>query len=98
MAALGAVVRMGIARFGLAIAELHGILAKIGLAETLAVACGFAFGPLQGFVTGALIIVVSDLYMMPGPWTPSIAAIIGLLGAIGGALRRLCGKPSPISM
>lgn len=98
LVALGVVVRIGVAGFGLMASPLHGILAKVGLTETLTVACGLAFGPLQGFITGALIIVVSDLYMMPGPWTPFIAAIIGLLGIVGGVLGRFRENPGPIFM
>lgn len=75
---------------------LYGILIKVGLTETLAFVSGFVFGPALGFVTGAFIIVISDLLMMPGPWTPFIAAIIGLLGVGGGAVRRVVGNPSAL--
>lgn len=76
--------------------SLYGILIKIGVTETLAFLCGFVFGPLQGFVTGTLIIVVSDIFSMYGPglWTPFIAAIIGLLGICGGVFHRFKENPS----
>ena len=76
--------------------SLYSILIKIGLTETLAFICGFVFGPIQGFIAGALTIVVSDLFSVygSGVWTPFIAAIIGLLGICGGALRRLNDNPS----
>jgi len=73
---------------------LYGILIKVGLTETLAFVSGFTFGPALGFLAGALIIVISDLFMMPGPWTPFIAAIIGVLGVGGAAIRRIVGKPN----
>jgi uncharacterized membrane protein len=51
------------------------------------------FGPIQGFITGALIIVISDMFTWAGLWTPFIAVIIGMLGLFGGILRRF--KPNP---
>jgi len=97
LVAVGAVIRVGLnwASFALPI-PIYGILIKIGLSETLAFICGFVFGPIQGFVTGALIIVVSDLFTWAGLWTPFIAAIIGLLGFVGGVLRRIKQNPSII--
>ena len=93
--ALGAVARIGLGRIAIvAPTEAYGILIKIGLTETLAFICGFVFGPIQGFMTGALIIVISDLLMLPGPWTPCIGAIIGIFGIGGGMTRRLFGNPS----
>jgi len=95
----GAVLRIGLGWVALASPiNVYGVLVKIGLTETLAFVCGFVFGPLQGFITGALIIVVSDLFMIPGPWTPFIAAIIGIIGIGGGILRRFMGNPSIIAL
>jgi uncharacterized membrane protein len=64
------------------------------LTETLAFVSGFVYGPAAGFVTGFLIIVISDLFISPGPWTPFIAAIIGLLGLLGGIVSRLHSEPT----
>lgn len=95
MIALGAVVRVGVNWVAFAIPIFaYGIVVKIGLCETLTFVCGFVFGPVQGFITGALIIVVSDLFTWAGLWTPIIAAIIGLLGICGGMLRRSRENPS----
>jgi len=94
MVALGAAVRVSVNWVAFTTPSLpYGILVKIGLCETLAFTSGFVFGPVQGFVTGALIIVVSDVLTWAGPWTPIIAAIIGLLGVCGGLLRRLTENP-----
>jgi uncharacterized membrane protein len=94
LVATGAVLMMGLGWVAFASPiHIYGVLIKIGLTETLAFACGFVFGPLQGFIAGALIIVVFDLFMVLGPWTPFIAAIIGIIG-IGGVLRRFTGNPS----
>jgi len=86
--ALGAAARIVLGNFALhSPVPLYGILIKVGLSETLTVAIGLALGPIAGFTTGALIIVVSDLFMVAGPWTPFIAAIIGLLGLLAGLVR-----------
>lgn len=96
--AAGAVTRIGLGWIALSASPLYGLLIKVGLSETLAFLSGVLFGPIQGFVTGALIIVVSDLYMMPGPWTPFIAAIIGLIGIGGGAIHILRKNPSLVQL
>lgn len=77
---------------------LYGVMIKVGLTETLAFVSGFVFGPATGFLCGAMIIVVSDLFMMPGPWTPFIAAIIGIFGVGGGVIRRFVGNPSILAL
>jgi len=93
--ALGAVARIGLGRIAIvAPIEAYGVLVKIGLTETLAFVCGFVFGPILGFITGALIIAISDLLMIPGPWTPCIGAIIGIFGIGGGVTRRVFRNPT----
>jgi len=95
LVAAGAVLRVGLGQLALAAPiPLYGVLIKVGLTETLAFVSGFVFGAAAGFLTGALIIVTSDLLMIPGPWTPFIAAIIGIIGVGGGAIRRLVANPS----
>ncbi|UCE15421.1 MAG: ECF transporter S component [Candidatus Bathyarchaeota archaeon] len=89
LVATAAAVRVGMNLVAFAIPILaYGVVVKIGLSETLAFTSGFVFGPVQGFITGVLIIIVSDLFTWAGLWTPIIAAIIGLLGICGGMLRR----------
>jgi energy-coupling factor transport system substrate-specific component len=75
---------------------MYGVVVKIGLAETLTFVSGFVFGPIQGFITGALIIIVSDLLTWAGPWTPIIAVIIGLLGVCGGLLHHVKENPNVV--
>jgi len=78
---------------------LYGVLIKTGLTETLAFIAGFVSGTALGFVTGALIIVVSDIFISPGPWTPFIALIVGVLfGAGAGLLQRLGGKTDALTL
>jgi len=97
LAALGAVMRIGFGKVALVVPlEIYGVFIKVGLTETLTFVAGFALGPLQGFLTGFLTVIVSDIFMMPGPWTPFIAAIIGLIGVLSGILRRLADDPSKL--
>ena len=72
----------------------YGILIKVGLTETITFVTGFVLGPAIGFLTGSLIIVVSDMFMLPGVWTPFIAAIIGILGVYAGVFSRFTRNPS----
>jgi len=93
--AVGAVVRVGIGNLALSTpVPLYGVLAKVGLSETLAFVSGFVFGPAIGFGTGVLIITLSDMATIPGAWTPFIASIIGLIGLCAGIMARLTRKPS----
>ena len=93
LVATAAAVRVGMNWVAFAVIPAYGLVVKIGLSETLAFTCGFVFGPIQGFITGALIIVISDMFTWAGLWTPFIAIIIGMLGFFGGISRRF--KPNP---
>lgn len=77
---------------------VFGVLIKVGLTETLTIVFGLAYGAAQGFLAGFLIIVVSDLFVVPGPWTPFIGGIIGTLGLIAGILRKWLGEPTPMKL
>jgi uncharacterized membrane protein len=73
---------------------LFGVLIKVGLTETLTFISGYAFGIVPGFVTGASIIVISDIATLPGRWAPFIAIIIGTIGVCAGIIRRLAARRS----
>jgi len=93
--AIGAVVRIGFDEVGMVSPiPLYGVVIKIGLSETLSFVSGLVFGPVAGFVTGFSIILLSDVAIAPGAWTPFVGAIIGLLGVCGGALRHFGLKPT----
>jgi len=94
LVATAAAVRVGMNWVAFAVIPAYGLVVKIGLSETLAFTCGFVFGPIQGFITGALIIVISDMFTWAGLWTPFIAIIIGMLGFFGGISRRFKQNPS----
>jgi len=95
LVATAASLRIGMNWVALAVTiPIYGVLVKIGLTETLTFVSGFVFGPVQGFITGLLIIIVSDMFTFAGLWTPFIAVIIGVLGLLGGLLRRFKANPS----
>ncbi len=73
----------------------YGIVIKVGLTETLAFIIGFSYGVVAGFIGGAMIIIISDLMVLPGPWTPFIAAIIGLVFGVGGGVIGRFKNPVP---
>lgn len=79
---------------------VFGVLIKVGLSETLSFVSGFVYGPIVGFITGFLIIVISDIVSPygPGPWTPFIASIIGLLGICAGFIRYFRARPTALMM
>lgn len=53
---------------------------------------GYVFGPLAGFMVGAVTALVSNLFLGQGPWTPYQMLAWGLAGVSAALLRRL--KPS----
>ena len=97
--AIGAVVRIGVDEVAMVSPEpVYGLVIKVGLSETLSFVSGLVFGPFAGFITGFSIILVSDLAIAPGAWTPFIASIIGLLGICGGLIRRVRPNPTTLMM
>jgi uncharacterized membrane protein len=76
------------------------VVIKLGLSETLTFAAGFIYGPIVGFVTGFLIILLSDIASPfgAGVWTPFIASIIGLIGICAGIIRRVRPRPTILMM
>jgi energy-coupling factor transport system substrate-specific component len=93
--AIGAVVRIGVDEVAMVSPEpVYGMVIKVGLSETLSFVSGLVFGPVAGFLTGFSIILLSDLAIAPGAWTPFIASIIGLIGLFGGVLRYARRQPS----
>jgi uncharacterized membrane protein len=99
--AIGAAVRIGVNEVGLLSPEpVYGVVIKVGLSETLSFVSGFIYGPIVGFITGFLIILLSDMASPygPGAWTPFIASIIGLLGTCAGFIRLIRPRPAPFMM
>ena len=93
--AVGAVARIGIGSLTMFIPEpFYGLLIAIGVTETITFISGFTLGPVAGFLTGASIIVISDMATIPGAWTPFIAIIIGLIGVIAGIVSRVAKEPT----
>jgi energy-coupling factor transport system substrate-specific component len=55
---------------------------------------GYVFGPLAGFMVGAVTALVSNLILGQGPWTPYQMLAWGLAGVSAALMRRF--KPSLI--
>ncbi len=57
--------------------------------STFIIICtGYVFGPLAGFMTGALTAIISNVFLGHGPWTLFQILGWGLAGAIPGILPR----------
>ena len=96
LVAVGAVVRFGVDEVAMITpTPIYGSVVKIGLSETLTFILGIIYGPVVGFLGGSSIIVISDLPVEPGPWTPFIAAIIGGVFGLGGGILRRFPKNKP---
>ncbi|MDO8491033.1 MAG: ECF transporter S component [Dehalococcoidia bacterium] len=54
----------------------------------LIICTGYVFGPVSGFMVGALTALVSDLFLGLGPWTPLQMVAWGLAGVSAGYMRR----------
>jgi uncharacterized membrane protein len=99
LVAVGSVVRFGIGELAMITpTPFYGFVIKVGLSETLAFIMGIIYGPVVGFLGGSSIIVISDLPVQPGPWTPFIAGIIGGVFGIGGGSFRRLSKNKPNSL
>lgn len=99
--AIGAVVRLVVDGVGALLPEpVFGALIKVGMSETLSFVGGFVYGPIVGFITGFMIILLSDIAgpYGPGAWTPFIAAIIGFVGVCAGLIRHIHPRPTALMM
>ncbi len=52
----------------------------------VAILAGVSLGPVEGFVTGALIAFMSNFFFGQGPWTPWQMFAMGFVGYLGGLL------------
>lgn len=55
----------------------------------LIICTGYVFGPVAGFMVGALTALVSNLFLGQGPWTPYQMIAWGLAGVTAAYLRKL---------
>jgi energy-coupling factor transport system substrate-specific component len=60
----------------------------------LVICSGFVFGPVAGFMVGALTAVVSNFFLGHGPWTLFQVVAWGLAGATAPLLRRFGTRTS----
>jgi energy-coupling factor transport system substrate-specific component len=54
----------------------------------LVICSGYVFGPVAGFMVGAITALVSNFFLGQGPWTPFQMLAWGLLGVLAAYLRR----------
>ncbi|MDR2956567.1 MAG: ECF transporter S component [Coriobacteriales bacterium] len=54
--------------------------------SAIVIIAGLGFGKRSGFMTGALIAIVSNLFLGQGPWTPWQMYLWGLMGYVSGAV------------
>lgn len=54
----------------------------------LIICSGYVFGPVAGFMVGAITPLVSNFFLAQGPWTPYQMLAWGLLGFLAACLRR----------
>ncbi len=60
---------------------------------TFLVMCtGYVFGPVSGFISGAIATLVSNTFLGHGPWTPWQMLAWGLAGAYGGLIGKIANK------
>jgi len=52
------------------------------------ICAGYVFGPMAGFMVGCLTILISNLFLGHGPWTPYQMFSWGLVGVTAAWLRR----------
>jgi energy-coupling factor transport system substrate-specific component len=60
----------------------------------LIICTGYVFGPLSGFMVGAITALVSNFFLGQGPWTPYQMFAWGMAGLSAGYLKQF--KPHPV--
>lgn len=55
----------------------------------IVIIAGAALGPADGFMTGALCALVSNVIMGQGPWTPFQMIAWGIVGALAGLISKM---------
>ena len=55
----------------------------------LIICSGYVFGPVAGFMVGAITALVSNFFLGQGPWTPYQMLAWGLVGILASFLNRL---------
>lgn len=55
--------------------------------DSVTIVAGLSFGPIIGFIVGALIIFISNMFFGQGPWTPWQMVALGMIGFIAGFFK-----------
>lgn len=66
---------------------VFSFLPQVQPVTVLVLCAGISLGPVQGFVTGALSAVVSNLMLGMGPWTLWQMLGWGVIGLLGGGMK-----------
>lgn len=78
-----------LAAVGVAGRVLFAAVPGVQPATFIAILAGYVFGMEPGFMVGALIALLSNIFLGHGPWTPWQMLAWGLAGASGGFLAAL---------
>jgi energy-coupling factor transport system substrate-specific component len=65
------------------------VLPSVQPSTYLVICSGYVFGPVAGFMVGAITALVSNFFLGQGPWTLYQMLAWGLLGVMAGYMRRL---------
>ena len=68
---------------------VFAFLPQVQPVTVLVLCAGISLGPVQGFVTGALSAVVSNVMLGMGPWTLWQMLAWGIIGMLGGSMKLL---------
>jgi energy-coupling factor transport system substrate-specific component len=78
-----------LAAVGAAGRVLFAAVPSVQPATFIAILAGYVFGAEPGFMVGALIALLSNIFLGQGPWTPWQMLAWGLAGASGGLLATI---------
>ena len=67
---------------------IFAFIPSVQPATALIIIAGCLFGPTEGFITGSVVAIVSNMLLGQGPFTPWQMLCWGLCGAVGGLLYR----------
>lgn len=65
---------------------LMGPIQFINIPAIFTIIAGIIIGPTGGFVVGAGIFVLSDMYILPGVWTTMTSLAMGIIGFLSGLI------------
>lgn len=72
---------------------IFAFIPQVQPTTAIVIIAGAALGPTDGFMTGALCALVSNIILGQGPWTPFQMIAWGFVGALAGLISKIkyCG-------